>query len=192
MDDKVIRLRKAVLEEADKMRRADAEELDAKKEEILKTFRAKKEREEADFLASKSAEIKSRAREEMSALAMAETRKLLLERENMCDKLFSRVREELRAFTEEEAYAEWMKERLEKVISEYPDEKISITLCRNEDIALVQNMGKEAEVTQEDFIGGFRALLEGRHIALDETLAARLQELRNDFHAIEIPAEVTG
>lgn len=123
------------------------------------------------------------ASEKIAKVTEDSKRQLMKKREALITQLFSNIENKLREFIKSEEYKQWFTQKLNKARELVSGEPLEVYVC-SADKELVN--GDEIKTVSEDFIGGFRAYCPSKHIMIDETISTKIEETREDFHALRL------
>lgn len=117
--------------------------------------------------------------------ASADAKRLLIAlRDRLTEDLFADVKADVRAFTKSPDYEAWLSDNIRKSLSASSGGYAYVQIMRRDTPLadkIAKTTGLKVEVTDEDFIGGFRLITASHRAISDHTLAKRIQEERGNF-----------
>ncbi len=109
-------------------------------------------------------------------------RKFLRLKNELTDQLFTEITSKLEAFVKSESYEQYLLDGIKKTVDKY--ENISIILSEA-DMKHAERIKKELNVevasSNEDFLGGFKAVLIGKNAIVDNTFRTKLEDEKESF-----------
>ena len=109
---------------------------------------------------------------------------LLTLRNKLTDEVFEAVTQKLRAFAQTSAYEDYLTQVAARLKAQNQGQAIILTFCADDmpvGRRVAQSLQLQAQETDEDIIGGLRALLPDKNAIIDESFATRLQKERSSF-----------
>ena len=182
--EKLNRFKNAVFEDVERQATEIIEEADRESSEKVRSAQQETklvyEKKRADFdKAEKENSVREVSSEEINA-----RKEILRYREEITDKVFSAVIEQVNGFSKTKEYAVLMKKRAEKCADENKGEKGTIYI-RHEDSAIAGDLSKSGnfEVVEKENIlyGGIMVAFEDSGIVYDYTVDSKLEEERRNF-----------
>jgi len=150
----------------------------------------KKAQHEAEITAQKEAaeqirlekqKVNREMQKKINTANMEARQKIAALQESFAKELFSELKGDLIAFSASPAYGDYLLEGIVKHI----ELGFSIVQLMARDSSYKEAIEAETsfrvELTEEDFIGGFKLLSENRRMIADFSLLNRLEETKNDF-----------
>ena len=170
----------------------------AKADSIISKAMAKKrdllEEKEMEFLQKKYKEINTatldirrKTTQYISSFEVKNKKKLLLKRDDFCNRIFENVFVKLCNFTTQEEYVHMFQEKLKNM--KYQDLSIIDFYIKKGDVALkdaiISRFGDDVSILEDGTIkiGGFRSVNKLTGLCLDETFDNKLDEQKSWFYS---------
>jgi vacuolar-type H+-ATPase subunit E/Vma4 len=195
VDDKLDNFARIVMREAAEKR---VQIIESIRENRLKVL----EQKELEFLEQAYLTIQKEIRRinkeknEMISRASMESKKMLLQkREEIIDEIFSNIHQKVIEFIRTPAYLTFLSDSIEEGCKITGDGEIVVYINRT-DVHLIdrikENLGFniEIQVEQTDIIGGCKIFNKTKNILVDNSLATKIQQQREQF--LEISGLVIG
>ncbi|WP_198543808.1 V-type ATP synthase subunit E [Petroclostridium xylanilyticum] len=195
MDDKLDNFARIVMREAAEKR---VQIIESIRENRLKVL----EQKELEFLEQAYLTIQKEIRRihkeknEMISRASMESKKMLLQkREEIIDEIFSNIHQKVIEFIRTPGYLTFLSDSIKEGCKITGDGEIVVYINRT-DVHLIdrikENLGfnMEIQVEQTDIIGGCKIFNKTKNILVDNSLAAKIQQQREQF--LEISGLVIG
>lgn len=185
-ENKLDKFSSAVLQDAEENRQKILREIDEYRKSELEKAEEEVLREAYVLIQSEIADVKNKHSRQISIAELEGRRKLLLEREELTDKVFAEAADRLRTFVASEGYLSFLCEVVKLHGEKLPKGKLLIEV-RSDDLqyssALSAAGSREAEVKANPAIriGGVVVSCPSCGLVIDETLDSRLNGQREWF-----------
>lgn len=185
-ENKLDKFSSAVLQDAEENRQKILREIDEYRKSELEKAEEEVLREAYVLIQSEIADVKNKHSRKISIAELEGRRKLLLEREELADKVFAEAADRLRAFVTSEGYLKFLCGIVKRHAEKLPAGQLLIEV-RGDDLqyssVLAAAGGREAEVKANPAIrlGGVIVSCPARGLVIDETLDSRLNGQREWF-----------
>ena len=112
-------------------------------------------------------------------------RSLIELRDELADKLFDNIREKLNEYMQTPEYESALMDQIQKISRQYCDLLIYLDPV---DMRFAEQIKWRfnADVDCESLIGGFRVLIKEKHMVIENSFSARLEEAKENFNAFKI------
>lgn len=111
-------------------------------------------------------------------------RRLTTQQNELKDKLFLEVGEKLKAYRKTKQYQTLLRSQIQRILETAGEQPVTIYIDP-EDAALKESLEADLKasltISAYSFLGGTRAILPDRHILIDHSFAARLEEEKEAF-----------
>ena len=153
-------------------------------DQLFSEHQETKKRQAAVELATEREKLKRENNKTLSAEQLQIKRTLSLTYRELKDQLFSEVKEKLLAFKNTPAYESYLIQKIQGALEFAQDHTIYFYLDASDSElsdALAGKSGVTIKISQENFMGGIRAVIPEKSILIDNSFAAMLQEERDSF-----------
>ncbi len=140
------------------------------------------------FMQTQVQELKAKYKKIVTKETLSGKQELLLYRNALAQKIFDEAQEKMLAFTETFAYAEFLKEKLQVALQQFPCETATL-LLRKEDLSLGSALQQAfpiitaVTVDPKNTLGGFSLKNEQQGLLLDQTFSSALEDKKPAFYA---------
>lgn len=159
-------------------------EHEAALEKLFEEHKVIRDRQAAAELADEKENLKREKNKLLSAEQLQIKRALSLKDQELRQKLFSEVAERIEAFRKTPEYITYLCRKIKEAAAYAKDEEIEYYLDPEDaalSAAVSETAGVPVKLEEKSFQGGLRAILPGKHILIDYSFAAALQEERDAF-----------
>ena len=169
-------------------------ELTAYQESLEKIFREHKEtaeRQNALHLKTERDESRRLSNMEVSKEQLQLKRKLSQKESALTETLFEKVGDKLAAFHAGPEYKEWLIRQIESELAFAAENQIRIYIDPSDEALLPELLplaeGRDAEIciSEERFLGGSRGVIHERNILIDNSLARKLADVKDNYQLRE-------
>lgn len=163
--------------EADEYRAAQLKQ--AKEEEYNRMF---------GYMQEQVQMIKSKHKQSVTKYELDQKRGLVQFRNQLTDRVFDEVRERLAAFSQTEAYAEYLVSQISAAVTQFPYKPVCV-LVKEEDLRFSETLQRilpgqvTVEADPENRLGGFILLSREHGVMADETFAEVLKAQKEKFYS---------
>ena len=137
-----------------------------------------------DYIDYELAKIETDKNKQLSFESDKAKKELAFLRGELCEKVFARVRGEIKAFTESAQYKDFLKKSLDEINGVLTDED-TLVYARKEDFEILKSIDKDIKLAEDSGIelGGIKAVGEKSGCLADNTLDMKLLSQREWFLA---------
>lgn len=178
----------AVLNDAEQERAKILAEIEAYRQQELQRAEEDVLHEAYKLIQSEIANIRNQQSRAISLAELEGRRKLLLLREEITQKVFTEAADRIVAYTQTDAYSEWLCNAIKQSSAAMADGELVIEVKRGEHTPaakLIAATGRKATVQEVPgiLIGGFILVNHEKGFVIDETLDQKLQNEKDWFAA---------
>lgn len=178
----------AVLSDAEEQRKKILAEIEEYREQEMHRAEEDVLHEAYNLIQSEIANIHNKQSREISLAELEGRRKLLTLREELTQKVFKEAADKIIAYTQTDAYSEWLCNMLKQSSQVIAPGSLVIEVKRGEltpSKKLIEATGRKATVTEVPniLLGGFILVNEEKGFVIDETLDQKLQNEKDWFAA---------
>jgi vacuolar-type H+-ATPase subunit E/Vma4 len=167
----------AIIGEAEKEKEALMQELEKKSEEKIKAKEKELSAKQESAVGMEMGRLVMQKGVELSKIKNEGRKKLIAKRTEIFNKVFDEVTENVRKYTETDAYKEAVKADFEAVKGEIQGSAFKVYVLPK-DLELIPG----AEETKEDIVGGFIAEAPEKGLYFDCTLRAKIRGQQDYFY----------
>lgn len=160
------------------------EEHQAALDKIFTEHKETMERQAAAELAAEKEKLKRELNKQLSTEQLHIKRSLSRKNMELKDKLFAEVIEKLRAFKKTPKYTAYLERKIKETCDFAAGDALTIYLNASDahlKEQLEQSTNAELTLSREDFKGGVRAVIETKHILIDNSFLTLLNDERETF-----------
>lgn len=160
------------------------EEHQAALDKIFTEHKETMERQAAAELAAEKEKLKRELNKQLSTEQLHIKRSLSRKNMELKDKLFAEVIEKLRAFKKTPEYTAYLEHKIKETCDFAAGDALTIYLNASDahlKEQLEQNTNAKLTLSREDFKGGVRAVIETKHILIDNSFLTLLNDERETF-----------
>ena len=160
------------------------EEHQAALDKIFTEHKETMERQAAAELAAEKEELKRELNKQLSTEQLHIKRSLSRKNMELKDKLFAEVIEKLRAFKKTPEYTAYLERKIKETCDFAAGDALTIYLNASDahlKEQLEQSTNAKLTLSREDFKGGVRAVIETKHILIDNSFLTLLNDERETF-----------
>ena len=160
------------------------EEHQAALDKIFTEHKETMERQAAAELAAEKEKLKRELNKQLSTEQLHIKRSLSRKNMELKDKLFAEVIEKLRAFKKTPEYTAYLERKIKETCDFAAGDALTIYLNASDahlKEQLEQSTNAELILSREDFKGGVRAVIETKHILIDNSFLTLLNDERETF-----------
>lgn len=160
------------------------EEHQAALDKIFTEHKETMERQAAAELAAEKEKLKRELNKQLSTEQLHIKRSLSRKNMELKDKLFAEVIEKLRAFKKTPEYTAYLERKIKETCDFAAGDALTIYLNASDahlKEQLEQSTNAELTLSREDFKGGVRAVIETKHILIDNSFLTLLNDERETF-----------
>lgn len=182
---------KAFTDAIKQMAAAECKKIDDETEEIrnqrLESLQKETKSRYKSYLEYEVSRIKADTNRQLSSLEENAKRQLTQLRNELCDKVFSKVESDVSEFVKTDEYKALLIRSVKEITQEAPIENLSFFVSRRDEkliAALSEEFGKDAEFSVSDDIifGGVKAIDRKTDCLFDNTLDSKLEEQKEWFY----------
>lgn len=184
LDEKIEHLKKASMEEARAQGNAIIQEHSDALEQSFNEHRENALREAELTLRSETNKAKQDLNKAMASAQIDLKRKQGKWHSELKNRLFERVLELLLDYMQTDAYDHLLEQHIKNALDFAQNEEMTIYINPSDEqkkAALEAKTGAVLTVSREDFRGGIRAVIQSRHILIDNSFSSLLQEEYDRF-----------
>ncbi len=171
----------------EKARQKSLEEIEEHKAALAKIEAeqcAAKDREAALEIKTESESLNRSMNIALSKEQLEIKRQISKKHEELKDKLFIEIASRLAEFMDTPEYPKLLEKQINEILEVAGDEPVTIYIDPH-DQSLLRNLSavsnRAISLSSYPFMGGTRAVLESRHILIDNSFQTRLEELKEEF-----------
>lgn len=184
MQEKLQHFYKVSLESAQEEAQKEIESYEAELEQGFASYKEEKLRQEEANRKAEQESARRQANKEISSEQIELRRRLSGCQDECKQQLFEEVEKKLQAYRKDPAYEEYLLAKYKKALTFAGEDQIDLILSHG-DQAYAENLEKKlahpVTVSEEDFGGGIRAVIEARNIQIDDSFASMLEAERQSY-----------
>ncbi|MDR1537918.1 MAG: hypothetical protein LBU32_07965 [Clostridiales bacterium] len=175
---------KMAAQEAEQQRKAILTDIEGQMNEAVAEITMEAEKQAAKRIQSESFKIAQMKNKEVIRAATQAKRSVVDLRASLIDDLFNNALARVKAYTLTPEYRERISEEIKELALKRQNFKV-LLMERDADFHSDFSSCSDFEAVKEDFIGGFKLLLEDRNALEDHTYLTRLIEARAEFNELK-------
>ena len=184
LDEKLEQFYHAAIESATNQNIQIVEEYKKSLQEIYEEYQKEAERKAEAIYRGESEKLLREKNRTLSSEAIKLKRKLNDKSEEITEKLFLEVSEQLKAFMSTSDYFSLLCSQIKKAVDYADGEDMTIYINPTDEglkASLEEKTKTSLTISNRDFIGGTRAVIHNRNILIDNSFLTKLEELKSSF-----------